>query len=142
MLRLPALRRNALRPPSRSAALSTGVQSPGGGPGRSSDWQSRQPDIDPASVADSTGSKGRSHDLTGDPAKAPAESGSYVKMTTSRSNLRACGWVDGDFRKPIITIGSPWSNALPCNNHLRELCLLYTSPSPRDQRGSRMPSSA
>ena len=23
-----------------------------------------------------------------------------------------------------------------------ELCLLYTSPSPRDQRGSRMPSSA
>ena len=30
--------------------------------------------------------------------------------------------------------------------HLRnegfEVCLLYTSPSPRDQRGSRMPSSA
>ena len=25
---------------------------------------------------------------------------------------------------------------------LLELCLLYTSPSPRDQRGSRMPSSA
>ena len=25
---------------------------------------------------------------------------------------------------------------------LREFCLLYTSPSPRDQRGSRMPSSA
>ena len=26
--------------------------------------------------------------------------------------------------------------------HLSILCLLYTSPSPRDQRGSRMPSSA
>ena len=26
--------------------------------------------------------------------------------------------------------------------HQVELCLLYTSPSPRDQRGSRMPSSA
>ena len=26
--------------------------------------------------------------------------------------------------------------------HLNLLCLLYTSPSPRDQRGSRMPSSA
>ena len=26
--------------------------------------------------------------------------------------------------------------------HLRGICLLYTSPSPRDQRGSRMPSSA
>ena len=25
---------------------------------------------------------------------------------------------------------------------LRRVCLLYTSPSPRDQRGSRMPSSA
>ena len=29
------------------------------------------------------------------------------------------------------------------NEHvLAEACLLYTSPSPRDQRGSRMPSSA
>ena len=27
-------------------------------------------------------------------------------------------------------------------SHLAETCLLYTSPSPRDQRGSRMPSSA
>ena len=27
-------------------------------------------------------------------------------------------------------------------NHLVDICLLYTSPSPRDQRGSRMPSSA
>ena len=27
-------------------------------------------------------------------------------------------------------------------NNLFETCLLYTSPSPRDQRGSRMPSSA
>ena len=26
--------------------------------------------------------------------------------------------------------------------HVRKPCLLYTSPSPRDQRGSRMPSSA
>ena len=30
-----------------------------------------------------------------------------------------------------------------CNIHFHEsACLLYTSPSPRDQRGSRMPSSA
>ena len=27
-------------------------------------------------------------------------------------------------------------------NELKDICLLYTSPSPRDQRGSRMPSSA
>ena len=26
--------------------------------------------------------------------------------------------------------------------HFQKVCLLYTSPSPRDQRGSRMPSSA
>ena len=28
------------------------------------------------------------------------------------------------------------------DNQLNNACLLYTSPSPRDQRGSRMPSSA
>ena len=28
------------------------------------------------------------------------------------------------------------------DTHLQGVCLLYTSPSPRDQRGSRMPSSA
>ena len=27
-------------------------------------------------------------------------------------------------------------------DRVRRICLLYTSPSPRDQRGSRMPSSA
>ena len=27
-------------------------------------------------------------------------------------------------------------------NNVHKFCLLYTSPSPRDQRGSRMPSSA
>ena len=30
----------------------------------------------------------------------------------------------------------------PENVYLDKCCLLYTSPSPRDQRGSRMPSSA
>ena len=29
-----------------------------------------------------------------------------------------------------------------CNKQFFKNCLLYTSPSPRDQRGSRMPSSA
>ena len=31
---------------------------------------------------------------------------------------------------------------LPPMRTLADICLLYTSPSPRDQRGSRMPSSA
>ena len=32
--------------------------------------------------------------------------------------------------------------ALKVTTYLARVCLLYTSPSPRDQRGSRMPSSA
>ena len=38
------------------------------------------------------------------------------------------------------TIGGGEVNLL--TSEQREACLLYTSPSPRDQRGSRMPSSA
>ena len=33
-------------------------------------------------------------------------------------------------------------DGLDVRGHARRICLLYTSPSPRDQRGSRMPSSA
>ena len=67
--------------------------------------------------------KKRSKQLTGDPdpSVTPSMPGSYAKMTASRANLRATGWTDEDFVKPIITVGSPWSNALPCNNHIRGL---------------------
>ena len=41
-----------------------------------------------------------------------------------------------------LTRGKPGSDQLDLSNDLLNLCLLYTSPSPRDQRGSRMPSSA
>ena len=54
--------------------------------------------------------------------------------------------------KEIVTILNPdWQHGmgtsivkgiLEVNNHKYVDCLLYTSPSPRDQRGSRMPSSA
>ena len=33
-------------------------------------------------------------------------------------------------------------DAIPSMYGMNRICLLYTSPSPRDQRGSRMPSSA
>lgn len=59
--------------------------------------------------------------LTGDKNKKPQEPGSWVKMSMARGNLRATGWTDEDFSKPIITIGSPWTNANPCNNRIREL---------------------
>ena len=42
---------------------------------------------------------------------------------------------DTEFRSTLDQEG----DELSC---LLEICLLYTSPSPRDQRGSRMPSSA
>ena len=41
---------------------------------------------------------------------------------------------------PIVT--SPQVDAMFVGFGLCNACLLYTSPSPRDQRGSRMPSSA
>ena len=41
-----------------------------------------------------------------------------------------------------ITLTWPGGTSAILNDPLGEICLLYTSPSPRDQRGSRMPSSA
>lgn len=59
--------------------------------------------------------------LTGDPSKPPGAPGSLAKGTAARANLRAAGWVDGDFGKPLITVAMPWTNAMPCNIHLKEL---------------------
>ena len=45
----------------------------------------------------------------------------------------------------VVLLHEPESLLEHCNRYLErspEGCLLYTSPSPRDQRGSRMPSSA
>ena len=44
--------------------------------------------------------------------------------------------------KTVIPYWERWMNRLPDVAALANACLLYTSPSPRDQRGSRMPSSA
>ena len=43
---------------------------------------------------------------------------------------------------PITTSRGPQMRPEIRNNTRVMICLLYTSPSPRDQRGSRMPSSA
>ncbi len=39
----------------------------------------------------------------------------------ARSMLRAVGMVDEDFRKPLIVIANTWTDATPCNAHLRDL---------------------
>ena len=48
----------------------------------------------------------------------------------------------GQTRLFYIHDGSTFSISEPINGAPVSVCLLYTSPSPRDQRGSRMPSSA
>ena len=44
----------------------------------------------------------------------------------------------------IVQLGKDYAELRPVAEGVKKLqaCLLYTSPSPRDQRGSRMPSSA
>ena len=43
------------------------------------------------------------------------------KRTPNRGMLRAVGFTDADFSKPIIGIASAWSEITPCNMHLNEL---------------------
>ena len=65
--------------------------------------------------------KRESYVLTGDPKLDDGAPHSYAKMTCSRANLRAVGWKGDDFRKPIVTIGCPYTNIMPCNNRMLEL---------------------
>ena len=75
---------------------------------------------DPVSVtAADVSMKVNSFDITGDVRTPSAPS--TAKVAWSRSNFRAAGWKDGDFLKPIVTIGAPYSNNMPCNNQHREL---------------------
>ena len=39
----------------------------------------------------------------------------------NRSMLRAVGFGDGDFKKPIVGVASTWSMVTPCNMHIDEL---------------------
>ena len=41
--------------------------------------------------------------------------------TFSRAMLRATGFVDADFSKPILGVASTWSRVTPCNMHIDEL---------------------
>ena len=55
-------------------------------------------------------------------------------------------YVDSEYRT-IVNGSDTWVNQAAIldsrvNKFIHKVCLLYTSPSPRDQRGSRMPSSA
>ena len=69
--------------------------------------------------------------------------------------VNTCGFIDDAVRESLDTIGEALAEngkvivtgclgakAGKDGGNLIQDCLLYTSPSPRDQRGSRMPSSA
>ena len=64
------------------------------------------------------------------------------KITTQRKESDLVSIVSGVYEGR--TLGTPIAMLIPNSDHRPEAytCLLYTSPSPRDQRGSRMPSSA
>ena len=66
-----------------------------------------------------------------------------VKTRTKRGEGRPLDAVDEAKQALIERGGREWLRLLQSREiSSRYDCLLYTSPSPRDQRGSRMPSSA
>ena len=66
--------------------------------------------------------KSRSYELTGKPG-----TDGWVKRAPARAMFRAVGYKDKDFEKPIVTLAVPYTNATPCNGHLRELGDLVSS---------------
>lgn len=45
----------------------------------------------------------------------------WEKRSAARAMLRAVNFSDNDFTKPIITVACPYTNATPCNAHIRTL---------------------
>ena len=57
-----------------------------------------------------TSLKSKSSILTDGPERAP-----------NRSMLRAVGFKDADFTKPIVGVASTWAEVTPCNMHIDRL---------------------
>jgi dihydroxy-acid dehydratase len=60
--------------------------------------------------------KHRSGLLTGTPG-----GDDWAKRAAARAMLRAVDFQEGDFSKPIVTVACPFTNATPCNDHIRKL---------------------
>ena len=58
----------------------------------------------------------RSHEITGS-----RKAGNWEARTPARTMLRAVGFSNGDFDKPLIALAVPYTNGTPCNDHIREL---------------------
>eukprot|EP01120_Amphizonella_sp_Union-15-10_P012661 TRINITY_DN566_c0_g3_i1.p1 TRINITY_DN566_c0_g3~~TRINITY_DN566_c0_g3_i1.p1 ORF type:complete len:576 (-),score=102.61 TRINITY_DN566_c0_g3_i1:30-1757(-) len=72
-------------------------------------------------MSDKNQFKNQSYELTGDRTNVVQ----WAKKAGARSHLRAAGFKDEDFAKPIITLGVPYSNALPCNNKFKFLSEIF-----------------
>src|SRR5579864_4123963 len=60
--------------------------------------------------------KQRSKQLTGTP-----DGDDWIKRAPARAMMRAVGYTDEDFEKPLITVACPYTNITPCNAHIQEL---------------------
>lgn len=60
--------------------------------------------------------KQRSTELTGTPG-----SDNWIQRAPARAMFRAVGYTDKDFEKPLITVACPYTNATPCNAHIKDL---------------------
>ncbi len=45
----------------------------------------------------------------------------WIKRAPARAMLRAIGFSENDFEKPILTLACPYTNATPCNAHMWDL---------------------
>jgi len=45
----------------------------------------------------------------------------WTKRAAARAMMRAVGYRDEDFKKPLICVASPYSDVTPCNAHIHEL---------------------
>jgi len=60
--------------------------------------------------------KRRSAAITGLPG-----ANNWIERTAARTMLRAVGFTDWDFSKPVIAVAVPYTNGTPCNVHVRDL---------------------
>lgn len=51
-----------------------------------------------------------------------------LERTANRAMLRAVGFKDVDFTKPIVGVASAWGDVSPCNIHLRDLADMCRPP--------------
>ena len=61
--------------------------------------------------------KRRSYKLTGD----MDDETDWVKRAPARAMMRAVGYTDEDFEKPLIAVATPYTDITPCNAHLHQL---------------------